>query len=131
MSKAKDDNEKAKILYEWIGRNIEYDDEKAKRILNNDFRLNLVLLQLLLKERYLFDYSCLYIAMCRAVDLDVRLITGEGFNGISWVSHAWNQVYVNNQWINVDTTFYKGGNYYNSSRFNMDHRNASLEAEWK
>ncbi len=132
VSKAKDDNEKAKILYEWIGRNIEYDDEKAKRILNNDFGVKSGAIAAFTERKGIcFDYSCLYIAMCRAVDLDVRLITGEGFNGISWVSHAWNQVYVNNQWINVDTTFYKGGNYYNSSRFNMDHRNASLEAEWK
>ena len=132
VSKAKNDDEKAKILYEWIGRNIEYDDEKAKRILNNDFKVKSgAIVAFNERKGICFDYSCLYIAMCRAVGLDVRLITGEGFNGISWVSHAWNQVYVNNQWINVDTTFYKGGNYYNSSRFNMDHRNASVEAEWK
>ena len=132
VSKAKNYDEKAKILYEWIGRNIEYDDEKAKRILNNDFKVKSgAIVAFNERKGICFDYSCLYIAMCRAVGLDVRLITGEGFNGISWVSHAWNQVYVNNQWINVDTTFYKGGNYYNSSRFNIDHRNASVEAEWK
>lgn len=132
VSKADSDNEKAKILYEWIGKNIEYDDDKAKKILNNDFEVESGAIAAFDERKGIcFDYSCLYIAMCRAVDLDVRLITGEGFNGISWVSHAWNQVYVNNQWVNVDTTFYKGGNYYNSSRFNMDHRNASVEAEWK
>ncbi|SCN21414.1 putative protein involved in cytokinesis, contains TGc (transglutaminase/protease-like) domain [Clostridium sp. N3C] len=132
VSKAQNDDEKARILYEWIGRNIEYDDEKAKKILNNDFEVKSGAIAAFTERKGIcFDYSCLYIAMCRAVDLDVRLITGEGFNGISWVSHAWNQVYVNNQWVNVDTTFYKGGNYYNSSRFNIDHRNASVEAEWK
>lgn len=132
VSNAKNEDEKAKLIYEWIGKNIDYDDEKAKRILNNDFNVKSgAIVAFNERKGICFDYSCLYIAMCRAVDLDVRLITGEGFNGISWVSHAWNQVYVNGQWVNVDTTFYKGGNYYNSSRFNLDHRNASVEAEWK
>ncbi|KAJ49331.1 membrane-bound protein [Clostridium tetanomorphum DSM 665] len=70
--------------------------------------------------------------MCRANNLKVRLITGQGFNGVSWVSHAWNQVYIaeENKWINVDTTFYKGGNYFNSKRFDLDHKDSSIAGEW-
>lgn len=70
--------------------------------------------------------------MARANNMKVRLITGEGFNGINWVSHAWNQVYIpeGNQWINVDTTFYKGGDYFNSKRFQLDHRDSQIAGEW-
>ncbi|MDP4088339.1 MAG: transglutaminase-like domain-containing protein [Bacillota bacterium] len=128
---AKSDNEKARILYDWVGKNIQYDDAKAERILNNDFSTKSGAITAFNERKGIcFDYSCLYVAMCRAIDIKVRLITGEGFNGVSWVSHAWNQAYVNGKWVNVDTTFYKGGNYYNSSRFNLDHRNASMAGEW-
>jgi hypothetical protein len=62
----------------------------------------------------------------------VRIITGEGFNGVSWVSHAWNQVYIpeRDEWINVDPTFYKGGNYFDSIRFEVDHESDEIAGEW-
>ncbi|WP_139904317.1 transglutaminase domain-containing protein [Clostridium thermarum] len=124
--------EKAKIIYEWIGRNLEYDNEKATRILNNDFSVKSGAIAAYNEKKGIcFDYTCLYIAMCRAVNLDVRMITGEGFNGVSWITHAWNQVLVYGKWINVDTTFYKGGNYFDSSRFGLDHRNSSIAGEWR
>ncbi len=70
--------------------------------------------------------------MCRANNIKVRLVTGDGFNGANWVSHAWNQVYISdlNQWINVDTTFAKGGNYFNNKMFDLDHKNANIIGEW-
>jgi transglutaminase-like putative cysteine protease len=72
------------------------------------------------------------VAMARANGLKVRIITGEGFNGVSWVSHAWNEVFIpeENKWIKVDPTFYKGGNYFNSKRFDLDHRDAKIAGEW-
>jgi hypothetical protein len=129
---ASSENEKAKKIYEWIGKNLDYDDEKARKILNNDFSVKSGAIAAYDEKKGIcFDYTCLYIAMCRAVSLDVRMITGEGFNGVSWISHAWNQVLVDGKWINVDTTFYKGGDYYNSSRFGIDHRNSAIAGEWR
>lgn len=130
-AKAKGDDAKARLLYDWIGKNIEYDDAKAQRILNNDFSTKSGAIPAFYERKGIcFDYSCLYVAMCRAVGIKVRLITGEGFNGVGWVSHAWNQALVNGKWVNVDTTFYKGGNYYNTQRFNIDHRKSSIAGEW-
>lgn len=132
VADADSEYEKAKIIYEWIGRNLEYDDEKARKILSNDFSVKSGAIAAYNEKKGIcFDYTCLYVAMCRAVNLDVRMITGEGFNGISWISHAWNQVLVDGKWINVDTTFYKGGNYFDSSRFGLDHRNSSIAGEWR
>ncbi|WP_206154902.1 transglutaminase-like domain-containing protein [Clostridium muellerianum] len=124
---------KARILYNWVGSNIAYDHDKANKVLNNDFNVQSGAIHTFnTKKGICFDYACLYVAMCRANGIKTRLITGEGFNGVSWVSHAWNQVYVPEQdkWINVDPTFYKGGNYFNNRRFQVDHKNAQIAGEW-
>lgn len=124
---------KAKTLYNWIGNNISYDNDKANKVLNNDFNVQSGAITTFNSKRGIcFDYACLYVAMCKANNIKVRLITGEGFNGVSWVSHAWNQVYLpeEDKWINVDTTFYKGGNYFNSKRFELDHKSAQIAGEW-
>ncbi len=129
----KTDKAKARAIYNWIGANIEYDYDKANRVLSSDFNISSGAIPTYkTKKGICFDYSCLYVAMCRSAGLKVRMVTGDGFNGISWVSHAWNQVYVSeeNKWINVDTTFYKGGNYFNSRRFELDHRGDKIIGEW-
>ncbi|MDP4178166.1 MAG: transglutaminase-like domain-containing protein [Bacillota bacterium] len=124
---------KAQILYNWIGKNISYDEDKAKQILNDDFEQKSGAVPTFKTRKGIcFDYACLYTAMCKANGIKVRIVTGQGFNGVSWVSHAWNQIYIpeEKKWINVDTTFSKGGNYFNSLRFDMDHREASIAGEW-
>jgi transglutaminase-like putative cysteine protease len=125
--------EKSKTIYDWIGSNISYDHEKANDVLNNNFDVSSGAIPTFnTRKGICFDYSCLYVAMARANNIKVRLIIGEGFNGVSWVSHAWNQVYIPEQqrWINVDTTFYRGGNYFDSKRFDLDHRNSQVVGEW-
>lgn len=120
---------KAKAIYDWIGKNVEYDYDKVEKILNNDFSVKSGAINTYYtKKGICFDYSCLYSAMAEANGIKVRMITGEGFNGVSWVSHAWNQVYIEEEgrWINVDTTFYKGGNYFDSTIFKLDHRNGKI-----
>ena len=84
------------------------------------------------REGVCFDYASLYVAMARDAGLKVRLITGEGFDGTQWVSHAWNQVYIpsQNKWINVDCTFYDAGNFFNSSDFNEYHKDVSIAGQW-
>ena len=133
VQKETDTKTKAKTLYNWVGNNISYDHDKANKVLNNDFNVQSGTIPTFnSRQGICFDYSCLYVSMCKANHIKVRLITGEGFNGVSWVSHAWNQVYVpeEGKWINVDTTFYKGGNYFNSKRFDMDHKGAQTAGEW-
>ncbi|MFA9397366.1 MAG: transglutaminase-like domain-containing protein [Clostridiaceae bacterium] len=127
------DENRAKRIYQWIGTNIEYDNEKANKILANDFSASSGAIPCFnQKAGICFDYSCLFVSMCRANDIKVRLITGQGFNGVSWVGHAWNEVYLENQnkWINVDTTFYSGGNYFDSNRFLLDHKDGEIAGEW-
>lgn len=127
------DREKAKVIYKWIGTHISYDNEKAKKVFENSFNVQSGSIPTFRTRRGIcFDYSCLFVSMCRANNLKVRLITGRGFNGVSWVGHAWNQVYLKNEgkWVNVDTTFEKGGDYFDSNRFILDHADASIAGQW-
>ena len=124
---------KAKAIYKWVGSEIVYNDEKANRILNNDLSVKSGAIPTFnSKSGICFDYACLYAAMCRANNIKVRIITGQGFNGSSWVSHAWNQVYIEgeNKWINVDPTFLIGGDYFDSKRFTIDHKQENMAGEW-
>lgn len=124
---------KARKIYDWIGNNISYDYNKANLVLNNDYDVKSgAIYTFNTRKGICFDYSCLYVAMARANNIKVRLITGQGFNGVSWVGHAWNQVYIPEvgKWINVDTTFAKGGNYFNRTMFSMDHKDAKIVGEW-
>ncbi|MDD3224634.1 MAG: transglutaminase-like domain-containing protein [Clostridium sp.] len=125
--------DKADKLYNWEGSNISYDYNKANEVLNDNYNVKSGAIPTFnTKTGICFDFASLYVAMCRADNIKVRLVTGEGFNGVSWVSHAWNMVYIPEvgKWINVDTTFASGGNYFNNPNFDLDHRNAKIIGEW-
>ena len=124
---------KANAIYKWVGSEVVYSDDKANRVLNNDTQVTSGAIPTFnSKSGICFDYACLYVAMCRANNIKVRIITGQGFNGSNWVSHAWNQVYLEkeNTWINVDPTFLIGGDYFDSKRFTIDHKQESIAGEW-
>jgi len=133
-AKGKDENEKAYLLYKWISKNIDYDYAKAKRISDNAVGENSgAIVAFDTRKGICFDYSSLYIAMCRATGLKVRLITGQGYSGATWGDHAWNQVWIGSQerWVNVDTTFGSTGlNYFDKRNFSLDHKYAEIQGEW-
>lgn len=129
------EREKARALYEWIGSNIEYDNEKAEVVLDDSDRSKMpesgAICAFETRKGICFDKACLYVAMARAVDLKVRLVSGEAYDGEQYVGHAWNQVYLQHEniWINVDSTFYSAGNYFDSNLFNQ-HKIENIAGEW-
>ena len=131
--KRSSDKEKAKAIYAWVGSNVEYDYDKATEILNDNFRNKSGAIVTFKDRRGIcFDYACLFTAMARASSLKVRVVIGQGFDGKTWVAHAWNEVYLKEEdrWINVDPTFYKGGNYFDSKDFFEDHKKEKVIGEW-
>lgn len=129
------EKQKAKALYTWVGSNIVYDDNKADVVLNGEGDTKMpesgAIIAYQTKSGICFDKASLYVAMARAVNLKVRLISGEAFDGEKYVGHAWNEVYLNDEqrWISVDTTFYDGGNYFDSNLFSK-HNVESIAGEW-
>lgn len=133
---AHSDREKAEAIYIWIGTNIKYDDEKADIILskssdNSQFPESGAICAYNTRYGICFDKACLYVSMARAAGLKVKLISGEAFDGDKYVGHAWNEAYLKEEdkWINVDTTFYNAGNYFDSDLFS-EHKANTVAGEW-
>ena len=125
--------DKAKAIYKWITKNIKYDYPKAKQIaVKTEGTKSGSIICYETRKGICFDYSSLFISMCRVNGIKVRLVTGLGYSGLAWGDHAWNQFYDSDQkkWINVDCTFGVTGNYFNSSKFNLDHKGDRVQEEW-
>lgn len=84
--------EKAKAIYKWITKNIKYDYPKAKQIaIKTEGTKSGSIICYETRKGICFDYSSLFISMCRANGIKVRLVTGLGYSGLAWGDHAWNQ----------------------------------------
>jgi len=132
-SGAKTDSKKALLIYRWITRNVQYDFDKALKISRDPRGISSgAIVAFNSRKGICFDYSSLYVAMCRAAGVKVRLVTGLGYSGTAWGDHAWNQAYSSEEkrWINVDTTFGVYANYFDSRNFNSDHKDAEIQGEW-
>lgn len=122
----KSDEEKARLLYKWVGTRVQYDWDKVT--LYEDQRI--------WKEQtpedtfstrkgVCIDYSRLYALMARSVGLDVKVVTGLGYDGKgSYGPHAWNEVYLkeSERWVPLDSTWVaSGGNWFNPPNFDQTH----------
>ena len=127
------DREKAHAIYSWVGSNIEYDTDKAVRVLDENMEIDNSGAIYAFRDRsgICFDYACLYVAMARSSNLKVRLVIGEASDGKDYVSHAWNEVYLKEEqrWVNVDPTFFVGGDYFDSKNFN-NYKKLEIAGEW-
>jgi hypothetical protein len=125
--------QKAYLIYRWITQNIKYDEQKVAQLSQDPSGIDSGSLVAFNTRRGIcFDYASLYVSMCRAVGLKVRLVTGLAYSGLSWGDHAWNQVYVpeEGRWINVDPTFGTMFNYFDKRDFAVDHKYAVVQGEW-
>lgn len=123
---AKTDEEKARLLYRWVGTRVQYDWDKVnlyeqKRIWKEQTPED----TFQTRKGVCIDYSRLYAVMARAVNLDVKVVTGLGYDGRgSYGPHAWNEVKLNeqNKWVPLDSTWVaSGGNWFNPPNFNQTH----------
>lgn len=125
---------KAYLIYRWVAGNISYDSNKLAQVNRNASGVDSgSIIAFNTRKGICFDYSCLYVSMCRAVGLKVRLVTGVGYSGTAWGDHAWNQVYSTDdgRWINVDSTFgSNGSNQFDKPDFIADHRSPEVQGEW-
>jgi len=126
--------ERARRLYDWICANITYDAGKLALLDEDPFLLESGAVPAFAERSGIcFDIASLYAAMCRAVNVPVRLVTGDALGDGGWVSHAWNEVYdaEKGRWLPVDATFgLSGGDYFDSADFWLDHRDPEVQGQW-
>ncbi|AIQ49201.1 cysteine protease [Paenibacillus sp. FSL R7-0273] len=122
---AADPEAKARELYDWLGSRITYDYSKADNYEQNgiwkeqtpqdtfDTRLGVCI-----------DYARLYAVMGRSQGLQVRVVTGRGYDGQGgYGPHAWNEVYIPDRqaWIPLDSTWASSGDWFNTKDFADTH----------
>jgi len=119
------DRAKARALYDWVGTRIAYDDDKViayeKR---GEWREQNPETTFETRKGVCIDYARLYASMARSAGLDVRVVTGLGYDGRGgYGAHAWNEVYSTEEqgWIPLDATWAKSGDWFDSPGFADTH----------
>lgn len=98
-----DDKKKADIIYNYVIKHIDYDNEKAKTVQSG--YLPDVDQTLESGKGICFDYAAVMAAMLRAQGIPTKLVIG--YLSPENIYHAWNQVYINGEWVWMDATFGK------------------------
>lgn len=130
--------EKAICIYDWIGSNISYDYQLAYVVSSSDMSKDGEYNYYGAKYAFenlsgiCFDFASLYVVMAKEAGLPVRLIIGDAYDGFEFGSHAWNQVYIEEEerWINVDSTFWGATDSFDSDEFMETHRERYVAGEW-
>lgn len=124
--------EKAKIIYDWIGINIKYDKELADNVtqgvIDDEYGAKYGFET---RSGICFDFTALYAAMAKSIDLPVKIVFGEAFNGEEYGPHTWNQVYLEDEdrWIDVDSTFWGHEDSFDTDIFSATHKTESIIEE--
>jgi hypothetical protein len=95
-----DENKKFEKIHEYIINNISYDYDKIDE-LTPDYAPDPYSIYES-KKGICYDYASLLAAMLRIEGIPTKLI--KGYYTPSGVYHAWNEVYINGEWMIVDTT---------------------------
>lgn len=122
---AADPEEKAKLLYDWIGSRITYDYAKADNYEQNGIWHEQTPVDTFgTRLGVCIDYARLYAVMGRSQGLKVRVVTGRGYDGQGgYGAHAWNEVYIPDRqaWIPLDSTWAASGDWFNTKDFGETH----------
>jgi transglutaminase-like putative cysteine protease len=97
---AKTDREKLEVIHDYVIHNVAYDYEKATSlpkgyIPNPEDTLSDGL-------GICYDFAALTASMLRAVDVPTKLVKGN--STYTPVYHAWNEVYIDGEWVVVDAS---------------------------
>jgi len=97
----KTESEKIEVLYQYMVQQFSYDFVKMKS-LEYDY---IPVIDDVLKKKLgiCYDYSAVFASMLRSQGIKCKLIMGYTANVKEY--HAWNEVFVKDKWVVVDTTF--------------------------
>jgi hypothetical protein len=122
---AQSEEKKAKLLYDWVGTRVAYDYAKADNYLQNRVWHEQTPQDTFdTRQGVCIDYARLYAVMARSQGLQVRVVTGQGYDGRGgYGAHAWNEVYISDRqaWIPLDPTWASSGDWFNPKDFDETH----------
>lgn len=122
---ADSDEEKARRLYDWVGSRVQYDWDKAKQYeTKRIWKEQTPEDTFATKQGVCIDYARLYAVMARSSGLQVKVVTGLGYNGNGgYGPHAWNEVWLSEKkkWIPLDATWASSGDWFNPPKFDATH----------
>jgi len=120
---AKDEEAKARALYDWVGTRIAYDWDKADAYIERgEWREQTPEDTFRTRRGVCIDIARLYAAMARSAGLEARVVTGLGADGQGGFGpHAWNEVRTGEQWIPLDATWARSGDWFNPPDFDRTH----------
>jgi len=95
------ENEKIEVCYQYMIQQFSYDFVKMKSV-QYDY---IPVIDEILKKKLgiCYDYSAVFASMLRSQGIKCKLIMG--YTSKVKEYHAWNEVFMNDAWIVVDTTF--------------------------
>jgi len=121
----KTDEQKARAIYDWVGASIAYDEDKVKDYEEKGvWHEQTPEMTFHTRKGVCIDYARLYAAMARSVGLEVRVVTGLGYDGIGgYGAHAWNEVFLReqNRWAPLDPTWAHAGDWFDPPNFRDTH----------
>ena len=120
---ARDDEAKARALYDWVGTRIAYDWDKADAYTERgEWREQTPEDTFRTRRGVCIDIARLYAVMARSAGLEARVVTGLGADGRGGFGpHAWNEVRTGERWIPLDATWAMSGDWFNPPDFDRTH----------
>jgi len=97
-----DKSDKVDLLYNDVITYYSYDFEKAKAVVGTEY-VPVIDEMYAKKKGICYDYAALVAGVLRSQGVPTKLVMGYSPDIKEY--HAWNQVYMNNQWYTVDTTY--------------------------
>lgn len=95
------EREKVEKVYDYILKNIEYDNHKIEYI--KDTYVPDIMDTINSKKGICYDYSATFAGLLRSLGIPTKLIKGYKNDLKSY--HAWNEVLIDNTWYIIDTTY--------------------------
>ncbi len=110
-----DIEKKVEIVYDFIINNVRYDYDKVDLLHPSYIPYpDKTIVEL---KAICYDYTALLAAMKRSEDIPVKLVKGYSTNVDGY--HSWNEIFINGEWIIVDTTVDAA---YNKAKMNFKFR---------
>ena len=103
IADTKTDREKLDIIYNYIINNFTYDFDKVNMVATNATYIPVIDNVFAARKGVCYDYASLFAAILRANGIPTKLEMGYYTQVDAY--HAWNEVFVDGEWMIIDTTY--------------------------